>query len=187
MPKQELEMRAISAGPRMTCPNLSAELTDITAELVDGTGLIDSPAHRPGTPQRAALDARIAGLAARQEALSAEAVKPSGWVWSGTGEQFLAWWDRQDVTARNTGLRSTGVQLSWNCKDREIELGEVFQMADELKAVGGLANLNASLTTMKDNGIQRIEFDRNLEVIRAIGVGQQPTTAENPGFILPNS
>ncbi len=146
----------------------SAELADITAELVDVTSLIGSPAYRPGTPQRAALDARIAGLAARQDALSAEAVKPSGWVWQGTGEKFSDWWGRQDVTARNTWLRSMGVRLKWDGKDREIELGEISKMVEELKAIGPLADLSKLLTSMKDDGIEGIEFDRNLDVIHVV-------------------
>ncbi|OBI54680.1 resolvase [Mycolicibacterium fortuitum] len=144
----------------------SVELADISAELIDVTGLIGSPAYRPGTPQRAALDARIAALAARQEVLSAEEIKPSGWTWQSTGEKFSAWWERQDVTARNTWMRSMGVRLSWVGKHLDFELGEVFKMAQELKAVGPFAEINDLLTNMKANGIQGIELDENHNIMR---------------------
>jgi site-specific DNA recombinase len=154
----------------------SAELADITAELVDVTSLIGSPAYRSGTPQRNALDARIAALAARQGALSAEEVKPSGWTWKPTGELFSVWWDRQDITERNTWLRSMGVQLRWTGKNLALEFGEIFKMAAELDAAGPLAAIRDGLASFKDKGIQGIELDHNQEVIRVETIAPE----ENP-------
>jgi site-specific DNA recombinase len=91
----------------------SAELNDINETLADLTGLLSTGPYKAGTPQRVALDRRITDLAARQEMLSSETVKPAGWTWKPTGELFSDWWTRQDTEARNVWLRSMGVRLTW--------------------------------------------------------------------------
>ncbi len=95
----------------------STELVEVNDTLADLTGLLGTGPYKAGTPQRGALDARIAALAARQEQLAAETTRPAGWTLQPTGELFSAWWEQQDVTGRNVWLRSMGVQLTWDNHD----------------------------------------------------------------------
>lgn len=90
----------------------SAELAEINETFTDLAGLLGSGAYRSGTPQLSKLDQRITELAARQEQLSRETVRPAGWTWRGTGEQFSEWWGGQDTEARNIWLRSMNVRLT---------------------------------------------------------------------------
>jgi site-specific DNA recombinase len=91
----------------------SAELAEINETLADLTGLLGTGPYKSGTPQRLKLNQRINELAARQDELSRETVKPAGWTWRPTGENFGEWWDRQDTEGRNVWLRSMGVRLTW--------------------------------------------------------------------------
>lgn len=128
----------------------SAELADINAELIDVTGLIGTPAYRTGTPQRLALDTRIEALAARQDALSAEAVKPAGWTWGPTGEKFSDWWERQDTTARNVWLRSMNVRLTYDREGVNLELGDIFALTEQLNASGPVVGYQKFLSGIRD-------------------------------------
>lgn len=108
----------------------SAELAEITAELVDITGLTGSPAYRAGSPQRIALDTTIAALAARQEQLRAQETVPAGFVWQGTGEPWAVWWGRQDTAGRNRWLRSVSVRLTFSRDGWGFEAGDLPAMAE---------------------------------------------------------
>lgn len=128
----------------------SEELAEIEAQLSDITGLIGTGPYKAGTSLRAQLDARIADLTTRYEALSAEAVRPSGWSWVGTGELFSTWWENQDVEAQNIWLRRMGVKLSYvavsngepsprvRVVEADIDLGELENYLAELKPGKGL-------------------------------------------------
>ncbi|OBC01720.1 recombinase family protein [Gordonia sp. 852002-50395_SCH5434458] len=87
-----------------------AEVDELLADLVDqlGTG-----AFKRGTPQRERLDARIAALTARQEALRAKPIEAPEWRYEGTGETVRAWWERSDLATRTAWLRETGVRVTW--------------------------------------------------------------------------
>lgn len=115
----------------------SAELAAITSELENATTFIGSPAYRPGTPQRAALDARLESLATRQDELSREAVQPAGWVWRGTGEKFSDWWSRQDTEALNIWLRSMNIRTTYDNSSGAInwglDLGDLQRFEDVLR------------------------------------------------------
>lgn len=115
----------------------SGDLAEINAALVDLTGQLGTGVYRAGTPQRAALDARIAGLAARQEVLSAEAVKPAGWTWQPTGEKFGDWWARQDTEARNVWLRSMNIRLTFDNKAGavawHVDVGDLQRFEEHLQ------------------------------------------------------
>lgn len=137
----------------------SAELAEINAELVDVTSLIGSAAYRAGTPQRAALDARIEALAARQQALSAEAVKPAGWTWAPTGEKFTAWWERQDTTARNVWLRSMNIRLAYDREGINLELGDVFALTEQMEANGPITGYQELLAGLSEHGLRGMEID----------------------------
>lgn len=92
----------------------SAELAEINAELTDRAGLVGTGPYRAGTPQRAELDRRITELDARRESLMAETVKPAGWKWQPTGQNFREWWDQQDTEAKNIWLRSMGIRVTFD-------------------------------------------------------------------------
>jgi site-specific DNA recombinase len=111
----------------------SAELADLNDELVDLSQQLGKGAFRAGTPQRAALDTRIAELSARQQLLEAEEVKPSGWSWQPTGELFADWWRRQDVTARNVWLRSMKVTLTVTDDGYGFRADDVAAMLEGVK------------------------------------------------------
>lgn len=115
----------------------SPELEQINATLVDLTGLLGTGPYVAGTPQRIALNQRIAGLAGRQAQLSAEEVKPAGWTWQPTGENFGERWARQDVTARNVWLRSMGVKFTFDNRDGanrwHLDLGDLKQYEEQLR------------------------------------------------------
>lgn len=125
----------------------SAELEEINAELVDVTSLIGSPAYRVGTPQRQALDSRIAALAARQEALSTEEVRPAGWCLRPTGERFSDWWELQDTAAKNTWLRSHGVRMTFDNRSGslrwDIDFGDLKDYEEQLRLGSVLEAINA--------------------------------------------
>lgn len=98
----------------------SAELAEINETLMDLTGQLGTGVFRPGTPQRVKLNHRITELAARQDELSKETVKPAGWTWQPTGEKFADWWDRQDTEGRNIWLRSMGIRLTWENRNGAV-------------------------------------------------------------------
>lgn len=137
----------------------SAELAEINDALTDLTSLLGTDVYRAGTPQRVKLDKRISDLAARQAALSSEAVKPAGWVWEGTGETFGAWWDRQDTEARNVWLRSMGVRLTFDNRDTSgvswnLDLGDLDTLTQQLQADGPVVKWQRVLQTMEEHGVQ---------------------------------
>ncbi|BEL40422.1 recombinase family protein [Mycobacteroides abscessus] len=115
----------------------SAELADINEVLEDLTGLLGTGPYKAGTPQRSALDARIAALASRQAELSAEAVRPSGWVWRTTGEMFADWWDNQDTESRNVWLRSMNIKMTYNNSSGAVtwglDWGDLKKFEEQLK------------------------------------------------------
>lgn len=133
----------------------SAELAEINDTLTDLTSLVGTDVYRAGTPQRAQLDARIAALAARQDELSAEAIKPAGWTWQPTGERFADWWARQDTTARNVWLRSMNVRLEFkHGQGVHLDLGDIFGLTQQMNATGPIVGYQELLTAMSENGIQ---------------------------------
>ncbi|BBY74340.1 integrase [Mycolicibacterium parafortuitum] len=142
----------------------SAELEQVNVTLVDLTGLLGTGPYGAGTPQRVALNKRIADLAARQAQLSAEAVKPAGWTWESTGEKFGDWWTRQDVTARNVWLRSMGVRLEYEYTEGHpdpairLDLGDLHQLTEQMDAAGPVAGWLDVLATMKERGIRGVEL-----------------------------
>lgn len=123
----------------------SAELAEINDQLMDFTGLLGTGPYKAGTPQRVKLNHRITQLAARQEELSSQTVKPSGWTWQPTGEKFGDWWERQDVTARNVWLRSMGIRLEFEfvaddpSPKLRLDLGDLGTLTEQLNASGPAA------------------------------------------------
>ncbi|MFR9752189.1 recombinase family protein [Nocardia sp. 004] len=156
----------------------SAELADINDELVDLTDQLGVSAFRAGTPQRAKLDARIAGLAERQAQLSSEAVIPAGWKWLPTGELFGDWWGRQDLTGRNIWLRSMGVRARFKRDDETlyIDLGNLNDLTAGLKPGPAAQKTAATFATMQREGIQGIMFPDSDEM---------PTPVEGYTWIQP--
>ncbi|MGU3502408.1 recombinase family protein [Mycobacterium sp. C31M] len=152
----------------------SAELGDVEAELTDLVGQIGTPAFKPGTPQRATLDARIAALAERQEQLSSVAVKPAGWTWAGTGELFGDWWAEQDIEGRNIWLRSMNVRAEYNGRSGiRLDLGDLYHLAAQVNPTGPIARWLELLDTMGNHGIAGIEINGDqVDVV--------PVNAENP-------
>lgn len=132
----------------------SGELVEINAELVELTSLIGSPAYRSGTPQRNALDIRIAALATRQDALSQEVAKPAGWAWAGTGEPFSDWWERQDVIDRNVWLRSMNIRAEYDREGIHLDLGDLNELARRVGPSGGITQWQEIFKAMSDNQIQ---------------------------------
>lgn len=142
----------------------SAELADVNDMLTDLTGVLGTGPYKAGTPQRAELDRRIAELSARQDQLSSEVVKPSGWVWQGTGEKFSDWWERQDIEDRNIWLRSMGVRIEFDRNQIRVDAGDLSEMARQVNPTGPIADMMGLFKTMTENGISGIteEIDGTL-------------------------
>lgn len=144
-----------------------AELAEVDATLADLVSQLGIGAFRPGTPQRAALDARIDALAKRRDELASATSKPAGWIWQSTGETFAVWWERQTVQERNVYLRSMGVTARFDkTEDLKIslELGEVFRMAAEVASRGRIEKITALFESMNEHGISGIEIGPGGEV-----------------------
>ncbi|MEG8180251.1 recombinase family protein [Nocardia terpenica] len=156
----------------------SAELAAINDELIDLTSQLGVGAFRAGTPQRAKLDARIAGLADRQAQLSAEAVIPAGWTWRPTGELFSDWWGRQDVVSRNIWLRSMGVRAWFNRNEKRlyIDLGNLNDLTSGLKPGPAARAASERFRAMKQEGIQALVVS---------GSGEMPAPAEGYMWLQP--
>src|SRR5690606_13973045 len=144
---------------------------EVNAQLVDLTGFLSSPAYRPGTPQRRALDENIQALADRQLALEQQPREPARWEYTGTGERFADWWERQDTTSRNVWLRRMGVRLTFTMRalpngrnelaSADVEMGRVFEMVEHLRPVGAAEAVNYLLTHAKEAGIQGVEIQES--------------------------
>ncbi|MDF0530902.1 recombinase family protein [Tsukamurella sp. 8F] len=142
----------------------SEELSEIEAQLADLTGIIGTGPYKAGTPLRAQLDQRIAGLAERHEQLAAEGVAPSGWTYRGTGERFSDWWGRQTVEQRNVWLRENNVTMTYTRENRpgrggrrppsfELDLGDIYQLTEQLTPKGAAAAWSDALEQMKALGV----------------------------------
>jgi site-specific DNA recombinase len=140
----------------------SAELAEVNETLADLTGLVGTGPYRRGTPQREALDGKIADLDRRRSELSSEAVKPAGWTWQPTGEKFSDWWERQDVTGRNVWLRSMNVRLGWRHvegagqPDMHLDLGDLGTLTAQLEPSGPVAGWQKVFEAMGESGVQGI-------------------------------
>lgn len=157
----------------------SAELAEINVELTDLVGQIGTPAFRAGTPQRAALDARIDALANRQAVLEAEAVTPSGWTWKPTGENFGDWWGRQDTEARNIWLRDSGVRAEFDRDGLRIDLGSISELLEQLTPAGNTADWQRVFDRMHERGIG------GLEVHQDGTITLHPSGTPQPAIVLP--
>ncbi|GBG36845.1 recombinase family protein [Mycobacterium montefiorense] len=142
----------------------SVELADIDATLVDLASQLGTVAFRTGTPQRAALDERIANLSARQAELSERAVKPAGWMWKPTGGTFGDWWDRQDVEGRNIWLRSMNVRLDVTRDQLRLDLGDIHQLTEHMQPRGAVANWQQLFAAMRERGIQGMTIGSDGEI-----------------------
>ena len=118
----ERRERVWVAGPDM------AELEDVNATLTDLTGLLGSGVYRAGTPQREALDTRIAALADRQQQLQQEAPQETGWQYSGTGQRWSEWFTGLSLTEKNVWLRQAGVRLVVEPAGWGFEVGDLPQL-----------------------------------------------------------
>jgi site-specific DNA recombinase len=136
----------------------SVELAEVNARLVDLTSQLGSGVFRPGTPQREALDANIAALAARQESLAAEVVKPAGWVWKPTGENFGDWWRQQDTSSRNRWLVSREVWLGFDKAGYQFMPVNLEEWLEGLRAAGSAAIWQKMFKAMKGHGIAGMEL-----------------------------
>lgn len=139
----------------------AAELADLDVTLTDLAGQIGLGVYRAGTPQRAVLDARIAELSHRRDELAAVTTRPAGWAWKPTGETFADWWERQSVQEKNVYLRSMGASVRFDKRDElkvHLELGELYRMAEEVKAAGSMATFTELFDSMTENGIAGVEI-----------------------------
>lgn len=144
-----------------------AELDELNAQLVDLAGQLSSPAFRPGTPQRRALDANIQALAERQAELESQPRIPAGYTYVGTGESFRSWWDAQDTTTRNSWLRRMNVRLTFTMSalpngrnhldSANVDLGSVRDLLEHLRPVGLVETIRDTLAEAEAAGIQGIE------------------------------
>lgn len=139
----------------------SAELATLDATLADLTDQLGVGVFARGTPQRARLDARIAALATRRAELSAEAVKPAGWTWKGTGQKFADWWEVQDVTARNTWLRSMNVRLTFDRERFYLDLGDLETLTQQTNASRSAAEWRKLFDATQGSGIAGVEITRD--------------------------
>ncbi|MFF4021457.1 recombinase family protein [Nocardia elegans] len=144
-----------------------AELDELNDQLVDLTGLLSSPAYRPGTPQRRALDSNIQALAERQADLESQPRIPAGYTYVGTGESFGTWWAAQDTTTRNSWLRRMNVRLVFTMSalpngrnhldSAEVDLGSVRDLLEHLRPVGLVETIRDTLTAAGSAGVRGIE------------------------------
>ncbi|KAF0835670.1 recombinase family protein [Nocardia caishijiensis] len=144
-----------------------AELDELNAQLVDLTGQLGSPAYRPGTPQRRALDSNIQALAERQTELESQPRVPAGYTYVGTGETFGSWWAAQDTTTRNSWLRRMNVQVRFRTSamangrnhldSAEMELGSLSDLIEHLRPVGLVKSMQDASTAAESVGIQSID------------------------------
>lgn len=139
------------------------ELAEVDALLVDLVNLLGTGPFKAGTPQRTQLNARIAELTTRQEALNAMPRTPSGWRWEPTGEKFADWWNRQDNEGKNAYLRRMGVTVgfiypmekSYRQSPRLfVELGEINAMLAEVK---GTTAIGERYKLMAEYGVVGVE------------------------------
>jgi site-specific DNA recombinase len=137
----------------------SAELEEINATLVDLTGQLGSGLFKPGTPQRERLEANIAAYVARQEELQAEVVRPAGWVWQGTGQNFGEWWGLQDTASRNRWLQSREVWLGFDKYGFQFMPVDVEAWLEGMQAAGTAADIRKLFKGMKDSGIAGVELN----------------------------
>lgn len=89
------------------------ELAEVDELLGDLTDQLGTGQFKRGTPQRARLDARIAALTERQDALRSKPIEAPAWRYEGTGETVSSWWERSDPSTRNAWLRDAGVRVTW--------------------------------------------------------------------------
>lgn len=134
----------------------SAELAEVEARLTDLTGQLGLGVFRQGTPQRAELDRQIEMLAVRQAELSSQAVKPAGWTWQPTGEKFSDWWARQNVTGRNVWLRQRKIRLEFGNGQIRLDLGNLFELTEQMIPSGPVVGWQNLLTTMSESGVRGV-------------------------------
>jgi site-specific DNA recombinase len=155
----------------------TGELSELDGELVDLTMLLGTPAYRPGTPQRVALNTRISALADRQAQLSSEATKPSGWVWLPTGEQFGPWWASQTLESQNVWLRQMGVRLEFDHGRFHLDLGDLETMTAALEPAGAAADWQKNFAAMTEKDIAGMEIRADGEVVFHHRDGRTVSTA----------
>ncbi|MCW2592894.1 MAG: hypothetical protein JWQ86_5321 [Mycobacterium sp.] len=85
--------------------------------------------------------------------MSALAIKPSGWTWKPTGEKFSVWWERQDIEGRNIWLRSMNIQAEYDREQIRLDLGDVYQLTEQMDPSGSVAEWQQVLAGMADNDI----------------------------------
>ncbi|QIS01280.1 recombinase family protein [Nocardia brasiliensis] len=134
----------------------AAELADVDELLTDLTGQVGTGPYKRGTPQRAALDARISELAERREVLAAIPSRPSGWTYRGTGEMLSDWWERQTVMERNVFLRSNNVRV-WFKRGKEnnsyVDLGDLRELTKDMVPGPTVSRTISRLDWMRDHGV----------------------------------
>ncbi len=156
-------LRLLGSSERMErrwdagCDN-SAGLEEVNIKLADLVGLLGEDVFRAGTPQRAQLDARISDLGVQQKQLEAEVSRPAGWSWVPTGEVFSAWWDRQDVTARNLWLRSMNVKVTYDHTGISVDVGDLQTLLRELKPGVEAAGLQELMSRVAGFGLAGVEI-----------------------------
>jgi site-specific DNA recombinase len=136
----------------------SEELEEINATLVDLTGQLGSGLFKPGTPQRERLEANIAAYVARQEVLQAEVVRPAGWVWQGTGQNFGEWWGKQDTASKNRWLQSREVWLGFDKYGYQFMPVDVEAWLEGMQAAGTAAGWRKILRIMNKREIAGTEL-----------------------------
>jgi site-specific DNA recombinase len=75
-----------------------------------------------------------------------------------TGELFGDWWARQDITGRNVWLRSMSVRLTFDREKFYLDLGDLFELTQQMNARGPVADWQQILTAMRDNDIAGMEM-----------------------------
>lgn len=135
----------------------STKLAEIDAALTDLVDLLGTGEFKAGTPQRRRLNNRITELAARQEELSQQTVKPAWWTWEPTGEKFGDWWERQDTTGRNVWLRSMKIRLEFENEQIRLDLGDIFALTQQMIARGPVIEWQQVLNAMRAKGLATLD------------------------------
>jgi len=151
----------------------SDELAELNATLVDLTNQLGSGVFKPGTPQRHRLDANIGALVARQEALQAEVVRPAGWVWQGTGQNFGEWWGLQDTASKNRWLQSRDVWLGFDKVGYQFMPIDIESWLEGMEAAGSAAEWRKIFRTMSRKAIAGAELLGDRVTIHFNGGGTQ--------------
>ena len=95
----------------------------------------------------------------------AEVVRPAGWVWQGTGQNFGEWWGQQDTASRNRWLQSREVWLGFDKYGYQFMPVDLEAWLVGMRAGGTAAVVRKMFKAMKDSGIAGVKLSPEQMVV----------------------